>query len=52
MHIGSATSNVEVWVNGQWVGYAEDAKDAAEFDLTRYIKPGQKNLITMQVMRC
>ena len=51
MHIGSATSNVEVWVNGQWVGYAEDAKDAAEFDLTRYIKPGQKNLITMQVMR-
>ena len=51
MHIGSATSNVEVWVNGKWVGYAEDAKDAAEFDLTRFIKPGQKNLITMQVMR-
>ena len=51
MHIGSATSNVEVWVNGQWVGYAEDAKDAVEMDVTRFLKPGQPNLITMQVMR-
>lgn len=51
MHIGSATSNVEVYVNGQYVGYSEDAKVAAEFDVTPYIKPGQSNLIAMQVMR-
>ena len=51
MHIGSATSNVTVWVNGQYVGYSEDAKVAAEFDVTKYLKPGQENLIALQVMR-
>ena len=51
LHIGSATSNVTVWVNGRYVGYAEDSKVAAEFDLTSYLKPGQDNLIAMQVMR-
>lgn len=51
MHIGSATSNLQVWVNGNWVGYSEDSKDAAEFDITKFLKPGQPNLIAMQVMR-
>ena len=50
LHIGSATSNVAVWVNGKYVGYSEDSKIAAEFDLTKYVKSG-KNLIAMQVMR-
>ena len=50
LHIGSATSNVAVWVNGKFVGYSEDSKIAAEFDLTKYVKTG-KNLIAMQVMR-
>ena len=50
LHVGSATSNLMVWVNGKYVGYSEDAKIAAEFDLTKYVKPG-KNLIAMQVMR-
>ncbi len=49
-HIGSATSNVKVWVNGRYVGYSEDSKMAAEFDITKYLKSG-KNLIAMQVMR-
>ena len=51
LHVGSATSNLYVWVNGKFVGYSEDSKTAAEFDLTKYLKPGQKNLIAMQVMR-
>ena len=51
LHVGSATSNLEVWVNGQHVGYSEDSKVAAEFDLTPYIKAGEKNLIAMKVMR-
>ena len=51
MHVGSATSNLTLWVNGKQVGYSEDSKDAAEFDITRYLKPGEKNLICMQVMR-
>ena len=49
-HVGSATSNLKVWVNGKYVGYSEDSKVAAEFDVTKYLKPGQ-NLIAMQVMR-
>jgi len=49
-HVGSATSNLFVWVNGKYVGYSEDAKVAAEFNITKYLKPG-KNLIAMQVMR-
>ena len=51
LHVGSATSNLAVWVNGKFVGYSEDSKVAAEFDLTKYLKPGQQNLIAMQVMR-
>lgn len=51
LHVGSATSNLSVWVNGKFVGYSEDSKSAAEFDLTPYLKAGQKNLIAMQVMR-
>ena len=49
-HVGSATSNLKVWVNGKYVGYSEDSKIAAEFDITKYLKKG-KNLIAMQVMR-
>ena len=51
MHVGSATSNLSLWVNGKFVGYSEDSKAEAEFDLTRYLVPGRKNLIAMQVMR-
>lgn len=51
LHVGSATSNLKVWVNGKFVGYSEDSKVAAEFDLTKYLKPGKQNLIAMQVMR-
>ena len=50
LHVGSATSNLKVWVNGKYVGYSEDSKIAAEFDLTKYVKKG-KNQIAMQVMR-
>lgn len=50
LHVGSATSNLYVWVNGKFVGYSEDSKVAAEFDITKYLKPG-KNLIAMQVYR-
>ena len=49
-HVGSATSNLMLWVNGRYVGYSEDSKVAAEFNITKYLKPG-RNLIAMQVMR-
>ena len=49
-HFGSVTSNMYLWVNGQFVGYSEDSKLEAEFNLTKYLKPG-KNLIVFQVFR-
>lgn len=49
-HFGSVTSNMYLWVNGRYVGYSEDSKLEAEFNLTNYLKPG-KNLIAFQVFR-
>lgn len=50
-HFGSAPSCMYLWVNGKFVGYSEDSKLEAEFDLTNYIKPGQKNLFAIQMLR-
>ena len=49
-HFGSVTSNMYLYVNGKFVGYSEDSKLEAEFDLTKYLRPG-KNLIAFQVFR-
>ena len=49
-HFGAVSSNMYLWVNGQFVGYSEDRKLEAEFNLSRYLKPG-KNLIAFQVFR-
>lgn len=50
-HFGSVTSNMYLWVNGKYVGYSEDSKLEAEFDLTPYLSPGKENLICFQVFR-
>lgn len=50
MHLGSVTSCVYVWVNGKFVGYTEDSKVAAEFDITPYVKSGV-NQVALQVYR-
>ena len=50
LHIGSATSNVRVWVNGKEVGYSEDSKLEARFDITRFVNSGE-NLIALEVFR-
>ena len=50
-HFGSVTSNMYLWVNGKFVGYSEDSKLEAEFDITKYLVPGKKNLIAFQVFR-
>ena len=49
-HFGSVTSNMYLWVNGKFVGYAEDSKSAMEFDLTPYLHKGD-NLIAFQSFR-
>ena len=49
-HFGSVTSNIYLYVNGKFAGYAEDSKVAAEFDITPFLKKG-KNLIAFQTFR-
>ncbi|HSN08758.1 MAG TPA: glycoside hydrolase family 2 TIM barrel-domain containing protein, partial [Hanamia sp.] len=51
IQFGAVRSCFYLWVNGQWVGYSEDSKLPAEFNITKYLKPGEKNLIAFQVYR-
>ena len=48
IHFEGATNSMYVWVNGQKVGYTENAKSPAEFDITEYIRKG-KNTLACQV---
>ena len=50
IHLGAVKSAFFIWVNGKKVGYSEDSKLAAEFDITKYVQPGE-NLIALQVYR-
>ena len=50
VHFGSVISNLYLWVNGKFVGYSEDSRLEAEFDLTKYLHPGS-NLLAFQVFR-
>ena len=50
LNIGSATSNVRVWVNGKMVGYSQDSKLEARFDITKYVKEGE-NLLALEIFR-
>ena len=51
LHIGSATSNIRAWINGKEVGYSQDSKLEARFDVTRFVKPGEENLFAFEIFR-
>ena len=51
LHIGSATSNIRVWINGKEVGYSQDSKLEARFDVTRFVKTGEENLFAFEIFR-
>ena len=51
INIGAVKSAMYLWVNGQFVGYSEDSKTPAEFDITPYINCGLPNLLAMEVYR-
>jgi len=50
LHLAGAKSGVYVYMNGKEVGYSEDSKDPAEFNITPYITPG-KNVLTLKIFR-
>ena len=39
-----------LWINGQKVGYSVNSRNVAEFDITKYVKPG-KNMVAAEVYR-
>ena len=51
LNIGGAKSCFYLWVNGEFVGYSEDAKTNSEFDITKFVKFGESNLIALQVFK-
>ena len=51
INIGGAKSCFYLWVNGEFVGYSEDAKTNSEFDITKFVKFGERNLIALQVFK-
>ncbi len=50
LHVGAAKSAMYAWVNGVRVGYSEDAKLPAEFDVTPWVRPGE-NVLALEVYR-
>jgi beta-galactosidase len=50
INFGAVKSAYYIWVNGQFVGYTEDAKTNADFDITPYVKLG-KNTLAVKVYR-
>jgi len=50
LHFGGVNSAFYVWVNGRMVGYSQDSKTPAEFNITRYLRDGS-NTLAVQVYR-
>ena len=50
LHFGGIYSAAFVWVNGKYVGYTQGANNDAEFDISKYLKPGE-NTVAVQVFR-
>lgn len=50
LHVGAAKSSLDVWLNGEKVGFSQGSKTPAEFDVTKYIKHDE-NLLAFQIRR-
>ncbi|WKN43566.1 glycoside hydrolase family 2 TIM barrel-domain containing protein [Tunicatimonas pelagia] len=50
LHFGGVKTAFYVWVNGEYVGYSEDSKTPAEWDITEYLQAGE-NTVACEVYR-
>ncbi|WP_242084431.1 glycoside hydrolase family 2 TIM barrel-domain containing protein [Aestuariivivens sediminis] len=50
LHFAGVSGAMYIWLNGEFVGYNEGSKTAAEFNITKFVKPGTNN-IAVQVLR-
>ncbi len=51
IHLGSVKSAFYIWINGEKVGYSEGSKLPSEFNITKYVKYGQENVIALEIYR-
>ena len=51
IHFAGAKSAMYAYLNGEFLGYSQGSKTPAEFDITKLIKPGQSNLLAIQMYR-
>ena len=50
LHFGGVSSAYKVWLNGKFLGYAEDSFLSSEFNITPYLQAGE-NVLSVQVIR-
>jgi beta-galactosidase len=50
IHFGAVSSAMYVWINENLVGYSQDSKTPAEFEITEYLKP-EENTVSVQVFK-
>jgi beta-galactosidase len=50
IHFGAVKSAFYIWINGRYTGYSEDSKTPAEWNVTRFLKPGE-NIVALEVLR-
>ncbi len=50
LHFGAVSSAMNVWVNEEFVGYSEDSKTPAEFNITSKLKGGE-NTLAVEIFR-
>lgn len=50
LHIAAAKSGLYLYINGQFIGYSEDSKNPAEFNISDYVHEG-KNTLTLKIYR-
>jgi len=46
IHFGGVSSAFYLWINGKKVGYSQDSRLPAEFDITPYLKEGENTVVT------
>ena len=50
IHFGAVKSAFYIWVNGRYVGYSEDSKTPAEWNITKFLK-NDSNIVALEVLR-
>ena len=51
IHFDGVSSAFYLWVNGRKVGYSQGSRTPAQFDISKYLLPGQQNVLAVEVYR-